>query len=206
MTLTAEAIKSSFFSLFSRQRTPNHIHVSALPFCLRKEYFNVRFNADPLPNAKMVKGKIMHHILKELDCFPPECTFEQEVGLKLDEIYTISGRVDAYDWERCIVYEFKFTSRKNSIELDPFYLAQANLYAHLLKAEKVALVKVNLNTFDVDVITADYDENAAKMLIQRAYTIIDCIKNNKLPHGPEREWECKNCPYNIVCSRLKQEE
>lgn len=204
--LTAEAIKSSFFSLFSRQRTPNHIHVSALPFCLRKEFFNVRFNADPLPNAAMVKGRIMHNVLKDLNCFSNSCEFEVELRHPLTDVYVLSGRADVIDYDESIVYEFKFTRRKNSIELDPFYLAQANLYAYLATVSKAAVVKINLDTFDVSILQAECSEDAAKSLINRALEIVRCLESNMLPAGPEREWECKNCPYNIVCSRLKQEE
>jgi CRISPR/Cas system-associated exonuclease Cas4 (RecB family) len=201
----AERIKQSFFSLLDRPRTPKSIHVSALPFCLRKEFFNIRFNANPLSTEKAIAGRIYHLALRHLDVFD-SCEFEKEVELEVTKGYRIRGRVDVYDFVHDEVYEFKFSEGMQYSEAVPFYFAQANAYACMLSAKKFYLVLVNPKMFDVKVLEGEPDESAYEALKQRAIHIVDCLESNTIPPGPEKEWECKNCVYNIVCSNLKDEQ
>jgi len=198
-------IKQSFFNLLERPRTPGSIHVSALPFCLRKEFFNIKFNANPQPNPSMVSGKIHHLALRHLD-FLDGAEFEVELEYELKRGYKLTGRVDAINVNLRTVYEFKFTKRIDSQELDPLYFAQANAYAVMAECPWFYLVKVDKNSFDVKVLEGEADANAFTAMEQRALQIVDCLENNVIPPGPEREWECKNCVYNVVCSNLKEEQ
>ena len=198
-------IKQSFFNLLERPRTPGSIHVSALPFCLRREFFNIKFNANPQPNSNMVSGKIHHLALRYLDVFDG-AEFEVEVSEELKSGYRLSGRVDIVCRGIGVIYEFKFTKRANSQELDPLYFAQANAYAVMCGCEKFYLVKVHRDTLDVRIIEGEADRDAFNVLKQRALQVIDCLENNVIPFGPERDWECKNCVYNIVCKNLKEEQ
>ena len=201
----AEQIKQSFFNILPYEQRPNAISISSLPFCLRRPFFNLKFNANPLPNARMIRGKIMHYVLSEMQMFKG-CVFEDEVIDVLKNSYLLIGHVDVWDEINGLVYEFKFTSRVDSGELDGFYFAQANAYAVLKSASGFYLVKVNPNTFDVRVLEGTPDESAYQALKQRALLLIDCLESNTIPDGPERDWECKNCVYNIVCSNLKDEQ
>jgi len=201
----AELIRQSFFSLLERPRTPKSIHVSALPFCLRKEFFNIKFNANPEPVPAMVAGKINHLAIEHLDLFGPSDRFEVELTHELKDGYRLSGRADVITSEG-YVYEFKFTKRLDSEELDPYYFAQANAYAVMADCAYFHLVKVHRDTFDVKVLTGEADEGAFEALKQRALLLIDCLEQNVIPQGPERDWECKNCVYNVVCSNLKDEQ
>ena len=198
-------IKQSFFNLLERPRSPGSIHVSALPFCLRKEFFNIKFNANPQPNPAMVSGKIYHLVLEHLD-FLKGCRFEEEYAYGLGNGWWITARIDAIDENRREVWEFKFTKRLSSTELDPFYFAQACTYAVMANCERYFIVKVHRDTFDVKVLEGKADVDVFDALKQRALHIIDCLENNTIPPGPERDWECKNCVYSIICSNLKTEE
>ena len=205
MTDLAEEIKQSFFKLLERPRTPKSIHVSALPFCLRKEFFSIRFNASPEPVPAMVAGKINHLAIKYLDFFNPGDRFEVELIHELKDGYRLSGRADVITSEG-YVYEFKFTKRLDSEELDPLYFAQANAYAYMANCAYFTVVKVHRDRYDVKTLAGETDEGAFNALKQRAIQLIDCLEQNVIPQGPELEWECKNCVYNIVCSNLKDEQ
>jgi CRISPR/Cas system-associated exonuclease Cas4 (RecB family) len=226
MTLE-EKIKQSFFNLLERPRTPGSIHVSALPFCLRKEFFNIKFNATPTPVAAMISGKIHHLAIKHLEMFRhaledeirddyraitdtllerfKRVDFEAELEQDLKDGYKLRGRADVIT-NSTTVWEFKFTKRLNSHELDPLYFAQANAYAVMADCERFILVKVHRETYDVRVLEGTADKEAFEALKQRALMLIDCLENNTIPQGPELEWECKNCVYSIVCSNLKSEQ
>jgi len=185
-----EIIKQSFFRLLERPWTPKSIHVSALPFCLRKEFFNLKFNANPEPNAAMVSGKINHLAIRFLDIFSDDDAFEVELTHELKDGYRLSGRADVITAEN-VVYEFKFTKRLDSEELDPLYFAQANAYAVMADCDTFYVVKVHRDTYDVKVLEGEADKDAFNALKQRALLLIDCLEQNVIPNGPERDWECK---------------
>lgn len=201
----AEFIKQSFFRLLERPRTPKSIHVSALPFCLRKEFFNLKFNANPEPVPAMIAGKINHLAIRFLDIFSDDDAFEVELTCELKDGYRLSGRADVITAKN-VVYEFKFTKRLDSEELDPLYFAQANAYAVMAGCDRFYLVKVHRDTYDVKVLEGEASKEAFNALKQRAFLLIDCLKRNVIPDGPERDWECRNCVYNVVCSNLKEEQ
>jgi len=123
-----KAIRKSFIFLLDRPRTPYTIHVSALPFCLRKEFFNVRFHASPASSTSAVVGRVWHLAVQHLDVLQG-CEFERPVEAELKNGYRLSGKIDAYDPKNRVVYEFKFAERLSSSELDGLYFAQANAYA-----------------------------------------------------------------------------
>jgi len=194
-------IRQSFFYLLPYEREPQSISISSLPWCLRRAYFNILFNANPNPTPKMIRGKIMHYALQEMPCFKG-CKFELKIERPLRNGWKLLGHIDVYDPDEKIVYEFKFTDKLDNHVVDPFYFAQANAYAVLMDADLFFLVKVNPNTFDVLVLYGEPDKDAFTALRDRALLILDCIESEQLPPGPEQEWECKNCVYNVVCSRL----
>lgn len=200
-----ELIKQSFFRLLERPRTPKSIHVSALPFCLRKEFFNLKFNANPEPVPAMIAGKINHLAIRFLDIFSDDDAFEVELVHELRDGYRLSGRADVITAKGC-VYEFKFTKRLDSEELDPLYFVQANAYAVMANCDRFFVVKVHRDTYDVKVLEGEASKEAFNALKQRALLLIDCLEQNVIPQGPERDWECKNCVYSIVCSNLKEEQ
>ncbi len=205
MMTIEEQIKQSFFNLLERPRTPKSIHVSALPFCLRKEFFSIRFNASPTPVPAMIAGKINHLAIEHLDFFKGTVAyFEQELRHELKDEYTLSGKADAILDDA--IFEFKFTKRLDSEELDPLYFAQANAYACMAGCKLFYLVKVHRDTYDVKVLQGDADESAFDMLKQRALQLIDCLEESVIPEGPELEWECNRCVYNIICFNLKEEQ
>jgi len=133
-----------------------------------------------------------------------DAVFEWEMRQPLKDGYVLSGKADViYDKT---VYEFKFTRRLESRDLDPLYFAQANAYAVMADYRWFYVVKVHRDTYDVRVLEGEADRDAFEALKQRALLIIDCLENNTIPPGPERDWECKNCVYNIICSNLKEEQ
>jgi CRISPR/Cas system-associated exonuclease Cas4 (RecB family) len=204
MTLE-EQIKQSFFSLLERPRTPKSTHVSALPFCLRREFFNIRFNADPNSVPAMVSGKIHHLAIRHLGIFDEAAEFEVGLTQDLRDGYRLSGKADVIT-NSDTVWEFKFTKRLDSHQLDPLYFAQANAYAVMADCEKFILVKVHRDSYDVRVLEGTADRDAFEALKQRALMLVDCIENSTVPQGPELDWECKNCVYSVVCSNLKDME
>lgn len=201
MSDVADTIKHSFLYLLPYEREPNTISISSLPWCLRRAYFNIMFNANPDPTPKMIRGKIMHYALREMPCFQG-CKFELRISQPLRDRWKLLGHIDVYDPENREVYEFKFTDRIDNHTVDPFYFAQANAYAVIMDAQAFYLVKVNPNTFDVLVLDGEPDKDAFTALKDRALMIIECIESKQLPPGPEQDWECRNCVYNVVCSRL----
>jgi len=200
----ADRIRSSFFSLFERERSPNSIHISALPFCLRKEYFNIQFHANQTPTPAMVSGKIHHLSIRHLDYFKgKDAHFEVELKAPLTDDWILSGRADAIAGRT--LYEFKFSRRLDGRELDLFYFAQANAYAVMAGCDSYALVKVDRNTYDVRALEGEPDRSAFNVLKERALTLVECLKVGKIPEGPEQEWECKNCAYSVICRRIRNE-
>ena len=196
----AEKIRKSFFSSFTWfDRDPKSIYISTLPFCLRRQFFNIKFNAFPVQSSDMVLGSIFHLSLSQLDVFK-DAKFEVPVSAELQNGYRLSGRADVVTEDA--VYEFKFTRRLDSIELDPFYFAQANAYAVLLERPKFYLVKVQRTSFDVKVLESEADTNAFLVLKKRGSYLAECLENDEIPNGPEAEWECTRCAYRVVCSQL----
>ena len=65
-----EALVSGAFVNFGqdhRSRYPNELWVTHLTGCLRKAFFSIRFNADPVRSAgEVVLGRILHHVAREV--------------------------------------------------------------------------------------------------------------------------------------------
>jgi CRISPR/Cas system-associated exonuclease Cas4 (RecB family) len=153
----------------------------------------------------MISGKIHHLAIEHLSIFGEDARFEVELYHELRNGYRLSGRADVIT-NSTTVWEFKFTKRLNSHELDPLYFAQANAYAVMAECERFILVKVHRDSYDVKILEGTADKEAFEALKQRALMLIDCLEGNTIPAGPELEWECKNCVYSIVCGNLKDEQ
>jgi len=76
----------------------------------------------------------------------------------------------------------------------------------MVEAEEFYLVKVHPKNLSVRVLKGTPDLEAFRALWDRAIRLVDCLEHDVLPEGPMFDWECKNCVYNVVCSRLKEDQ
>lgn len=199
----ARLIREAFITFDIRPRESlSEIYVTEAVWCLRKAFFNLRFNANPIvtsPDA--IVGKLLHLSLpKVLKDVLGSAEYEVPCSHPLKEGFVLKGRADAVTEYR--VFEFKFSSPYS--EAIPFYCAQANAYAVMLEKIGWSLVTIDKRTFDVKVLEADIDKTGFQSVVKRAETVIDCLKEDRVPPGPEFNWECNNCPYNIICVRWKE--
>lgn len=198
----ARSIKEEFLTFDSKPRDFKEIYVTEVIWCLRKAFFNLRFNANPIvTSADAVIGKLLHLSLpKILKYVLIDAKYEVSCGYHLKDGFLLKGRADAVTGD--CVYEFKFSTPYT--EAKPFYVAQVNAYAKMLEKNEWVLVTIDKRTFDVEVLRSKTDEAGFKSVVERAETVIECLKKNMVPSGPEFEWECKSCPYNIICVRWKE--
>ena len=208
MSEEAQVIREALINFDYRPRRPTDIYVTDVVVCPRRAFFNLRFNANPMvSNPKAVAGKAMHMLVQQaLKSRYPNAVFEVSCQYPLDDGYVLVGRADMIDGDT--VYEFKFSSRHNRAE--PMYYAQLNCYLNMLNLNNGVLVIIDRNSFEVECLPLERDEQAFDMLVSEANEIVKLVelarKGEKVrpPHGPRWEWECKGCIYKIICPHFKE--
>jgi len=216
-----EKFRKSFRRLYSDHppRDERELYVTEVLYCPRKAFLNYTLNARFKPNVAMIEGTIHHMAVPDLDFWRgKDARFEVPVKYKVDD-FVVSGRVDVVamkpdqTWE---VYEFKFPARLGNENVEPTYLMQGNAYAFMLddyvgySVTDVYVVEVAMDRFrdeiDVRVLYTKPNREMFDAFLKKARYLIECIKNQELPEGPEFEWECNKCPYNIICNKIKPSE
>ena len=218
-----ESLVSGAFTSFGqdhRGRYPNELWVTHLTGCMRRAFFSIRFNADPVRSGDAILGRILHYVSKEVldphlakllgDDFVLE--WEKDVSYQFEtpdgDPWLIKGRADlvVYDpnGNAYEVWEFKFTSHERFNQAIPIYVGQANAYAVMSGAHFARLVLVNRNTFAVRSISMSADESGFKHLVERAQNLVDCLRKDTVPVGPELDWECKFCPFSLICVKARE--
>ena len=197
----ARKIRQAFLYFDVKPREPNVIYVTEAVGCLRRGFFNLKFNANPvLGSADAILGKLVHLALPKILKDVLNAEFEVPLEHRIDETWTLKGRADAIGDE--MVYEFKFSSPYSDAK--PIYFMQANCYAVMAGKPKFTLVIIDKRTFNIDVTTSEADEKSFQAVVDRAKEIIKCLEEDKPPVGPNFQWECNHCPYNIICVRGKE--
>jgi CRISPR/Cas system-associated exonuclease Cas4 (RecB family) len=188
-------------------REPNTFYISELSWCSSKTFFSIKFNTVRVPNEAMIMGRLWHLVLptlvKDIDEYK-DAEFEVEVAYTNPEPkFTIKGRGDIVLSSSDRVEEWKF-GLKNITPFDPViaaYTAQVNEYAYLLNKKQAVLYYVNRRTFSITPVVTEPKETLHSVLVSKAEEIYRCLKNNRVPsnHSPVFDFECKSCPFTIVC-------
>ncbi|MHC1594541.1 MAG: CRISPR-associated protein Cas4 [Methanotrichaceae archaeon] len=208
VVLRAEDVKKAFFQYGYRPRQPNEIWVTEIVACMRRAFFGVYFNAVPVLNVgRVVVGRLLHEMLPKVlgGLFDSErYDWEKDVSVDLGGGYRLVGRVDAISVSDGTVFEFKFT-RLGAQKAHPLYMAQANTYSGIVGSRRYYLVLIDRERFDVEVVEGEFDEDAYKAVLDRCREVIRCIEEGRIPPKAEFDWLCKGCPYNVICSNLREE-
>ncbi|RLI44945.1 hypothetical protein DRO69_06230 [Candidatus Bathyarchaeota archaeon] len=194
-------IRQAFIMFDVKPRNPYEIYVTEAVGCLRRAFFNIKFNANPvLESADVIMGKLVHLALPKVLKDIVNAEFEVPLGYNISGPWVLSGRADAMDAD--MVYEFKFSSPYSDAK--PIYFMQANAYAVMAERPMFALVIIDKKTFDVDIMVSEADVKGFNAVVERAKTIISCVERNEVPPGPDYDWQCKNCPYALICVEGKK--
>jgi len=201
----AEHIKSLFFSFGEHERKPNEIYVSDLCSCLRKAWFELRFNANPKPSGPMVAGKLFHALLKQVlegDELFKNAEFEVECKEELGSGWVLKGRADVVAGDT--VYEFKFTRGLNFNKAHPNYYMQVGAYCFMLGKPKGCLVLVDRESFDTQVLESEPDDDLWSNLKEEAKLLVSMVEKGEVPtlNSPRFDFECKNCLWDVICSKM----
>ena len=201
----AQTLRHLFLLYFKRPRLGNEIYVTEAIGCPRKAFFNIRFNADPVwPNSLMIRGKLMHALLDEILKPLGNFKYEVEVTEPLNGDWILVGKADVFNPEANEVWEFKFVKGLKDRAVDVIYMSQVNTYACMLGAKSYKLILVDPR-FRVEVLDGSPDRQAYEVVIDRAKMILEYVEREQIPDGPLFDFECRNCPWKVVCSRLKEE-
>lgn len=197
----AKKIREALLYYGFKPREPRELYVTEVIGCLRKAYFNVKFNANPVvESSDAVFGKLVHLALPVILKDILKAEFEVPMEHDLGNGWILRGRADAVTEDA--VYEFKFSSPYSDVK--PLYYLQVNTYAHLLDKNEFYLIIIDKRTLNVDVTKGQTDDKAFDTVVERAKTVLDSLKADKPPFGPNFQWECNGCPYNIICLRWKE--
>ena len=185
-----------------RPRNPGDIYVTEVTNCLRRAFFNIVFNAHPLPrdSSAVLIGKALHELLpKVLGNVFRGAEYEVPVEHSIGGGWVLRGRIDMLHDN--VVYEFKFGNPET--EAKPLYIMQANAYANMVGADRYWLVIIDRRRLIVEAIPGARDERLWEETLRRVNLLISSIKKDIPPRGPDVPWECDNCPYNIICRRYR---
>ena len=207
------------------RRKPWELHVHDLIQCPRRSFFELYFGANPIPKDHMIFGRILHNTLlrevipKALKTKYIEKEVKHEVKLK-DQIITIKGRIDAiieYNNE-LILLELKTTQAGYIVRehMRAIAYTQACTYTYIwnqhytpeIKKIWLLITQYPLRIDDkwrIEIYEYSYDPEVAQKAIERGITIINHLINNTIPKDncPLFEFECKDCPFNIICKYIK---
>lgn len=105
-------------------------------------------------------GSILHKILEEVDTEVTERRLSMKVEGLAGKIWTISGALDRYKVDGGILQDYKLTSawKFNKTEPDPAFSAQLNIYAEILRYNKI-----EVNSAEIHGILRDW----SKMQVMR---------------------------------------
>ena len=229
----AKYIKTKFRELGLLSREPNTFYISELPYCITKIFFNIKFNARVINTSMrygVLWHYILPLLLKDNPEYK-DAQFEVSVEYRYEDI-TIKGRGDVIVVTHDSVDEWKFSSQEKSSKVNTnnnntsnsnndiiyiedatnevtkhtlisAYLMQANEYAYLLGKKKARVIYV-YDDFNVDVYELNVMQELHDKLVSKALLINSYLKQNKIPDiGSEYSFECRNCPYNIICPNKK---
>jgi len=208
-----EEIRDAFYNIENnhKERSPKEIYVTEVLWCPRKAYFNYVFNARPRRNLAMVLGTIYHGAIQKLPFWEGKSArFETGTFRYEYRGFYITGRPDVITEDPKAIWEFKFPYKVGNEATKPKYLMQLNTYLTVLDYDLGYLVEVEFSWKDKDIVVAVTEQNRDDKLfhefLKRADVIIDAIENQKIPPKTELSWECKDCPYKIICDMFDNEE
>jgi CRISPR/Cas system-associated exonuclease Cas4 (RecB family) len=136
---------------------------------------------------------------------------ELPVEVNLGE-FVISGRIDSLivikELGEKVILEVKSCSNVNKIE-KPYteHLMQVQIYMHLLGFKRAILLYIDKRNLKTRAFYVDYDEEWAKMIMERFYILHEHLKKD-VPPPPEGKmlgfsYMCERCAYKDVCSKEK---
>lgn len=219
-------------SIIQKLRTDPHqgamLSVTGLIGCLRSVYFERTrdYYAELIQNWYPHRGTVMHKALEaEMDGWLMEETFSREFGG-----LTVSGRIDAYDLENQVLYDWKTTSgprlqwmRSNGIPND--HVLQLNAY-RLLMGEKYPVKEMRLmylamnelgitglgeppwpkSVCGLQAVEFLDDQMIIDRFSENAAILNRAFEDGELPPvaGEEtRRWKCRRfCPVNSYCEEV----
>jgi len=188
-----------------RVRGPNEVFVTDLIQCFRRSWFEMKFRARPRPTPVMVLGRLLHDALPGLFFGSKRflgARWEVECSHDLGNGWALKGRADCVTEDAVI--EFKFTREPEFNPAKAMYYAQVSAYCFMLGKVKGYLVLIDRNSMKVKAYPCEPDEDVWKNMLDRARLLIDSLEGDvPVNDSPLFEWECKHCPWSVICSKLK---
>ena len=169
-------------------REPDKIWVSELVQCKQKAYFNAKFPEIYQIEPRFWLGKIVHLGFEKWLEQEYNAKTEVEVEKSIDDI-TVSGRVDAIVDDTVI--EIKYASDVFKNEPYEHHIKQVRLYLWLTDLTNGKLIYISPKKFlEFDVLASASDDEV--IMLYDTWS------------SPRYPWECKYCPFSVICSRAKE--
>lgn len=169
------------------------IYITDLAYCPRKAFFSY-FYKPKRYYSYSYENKIHKIILNKLE--QDGYDIEVPVSLRVGE-FKLVGRVDAVADDHIV--EVK-TVKEFDFKVKDYWLAQVNMYMHILNLSKAKLIIVERSTGNVFSTNINYNQEKALCLLDVAYQVVDAIKSKNFKNLPKQTENCAHCSFNIICN------
>ena len=199
-----------FYISKQKDRDREHFYITDAGKCPRAIYFNFKKVPKKAMDARVLRilesGDYTHlRIISSL--FALGLVKATEIDIPNKEI--VHGRADAIiniDGEPFVV-EIKSMNSAAFFRLnapEPDHFKQIQMYLHYFNIKRGILIYENKNTQEIKEFSVEYDENAAKNVLEKLHILKAQIQNDIIPDvdGIE-EWRCSYCPYAEECRKYK---
>lgn len=168
----------------------NKLSISDLSFCPRKAFFSYFYR----PYGYVKPNTTIHEvILSKLE--NDGYKIEVPVSYYLKDGFKLVGRVDAVGRDHIIevktVKEFDFNIR-------PYWLAQVNMYMHILSLHSAKLLIVDRSARQVFSCNITYNKKIVEEMLELGKQVINAIKLKDFTIIPKSN-NCQYCHFNIIC-------
>ena len=211
---------------YALEERPNGYTVTQISQCLRKSYFEIKYNYYANPKEQLFfayRGNVIHSILSDFDTFREsgvyyngrfviEKRFYKPIEIVIGQkkhLLRFSGKIDIYDSHTKTLYDYKTISDfvKQDLLPRPHHVVQTNIYSYLLsptyKVERIVVVYVAMNNvYEVELEPKQYDDILdfiRKQLAKLHYAVTQNVVPEATPNG-----FCKMCMFKQKCTEIEK--
>lgn len=190
-----------------RENRYGYYHPSAISGCPLKTHLDWMTDNSATLNSWLFQGSAVHYYLEKTGLLrdalskagyhPVYTNFEVSVTDEVAPGIHITGRADAVtdDEESKTIFDVKYSSLSASYDHGRIYkyMAQVNTYAHLLGADRYALIMINSRSNelanDIGVLEGELSEDNYQVVIEKAKSIHEALDEQGYPEGRRFEPE-----------------
>lgn len=205
--MSEEIFKQLFIKMLEYEEQ-EHIHektifVTQVLQCLRRTYYEIKHGVDikhkiskPLLVGTAIHKYIEYLINKHKDKLDINIEAEKHIEFEYKG-WKIVGRADIVTDNE--VWEIKVTSKTYKIP-SLLHIAQANLYAYILKKPIVRIIYFRNNKIEEFVYHTN--DRLTQMFFKRLDKLISYLERDEEPPREEDFW-CSTCPFKYICLQKK---